>query len=139
MPKVDKRKVREILTRINADIRELHAMFELDPYELATEEPKTRAARKPKDPDLQERKRAFIAWFYDLRKAKLQGLPAKDHPRDPAKVEALLKTYGEERLQKIAQALMLTNDEWVSGTARDISVLSAKAEWLDLKLREHGL
>lgn len=46
----------------------------------------------------------------------------------------LLRAYGLERLDKLAQVLLRTDDEWVAGTDRGIGILSTKASWLDERL-----
>lgn len=57
-------------------------------------------------------------------------------------IRALLKTYGSERLEKLALVLLKTDDEWVQGTDRGIGILSTKASWLDERLSayeaQHG-
>ncbi len=59
--------------------------------------------------------------------------------RDVALVKRLLKHYGRERLVKIAELLHRTDEPWVESSDRGIQVLSTKANWLESRLREHGL
>jgi hypothetical protein len=52
-------------------------------------------------------------------------------------IRALLRTYGLERLEKLALVLLKTSDEWVEATDRGIGILSTKASWLDGRLAEY--
>ncbi len=52
-------------------------------------------------------------------------------------IRALLRTYGLERLEKLALVLLKTNDDWVEATDRGIGILSTKASWLDGRLAEY--
>lgn len=78
---------------------------------------------------------AFIAEFCRLyakhrHQAKYHVTAAKHVPL----LRSLLKTYGHERLVKLAAVLLMSDDEWISNTDRGIGILSVKAAWLEDKL-----
>ena len=49
-------------------------------------------------------------------------------------VKRLLAAFPADRLQKHAQLLLTTNEEWTQGTDRGIEVLSGKINWLEERL-----
>lgn len=81
---------------------------------------------------------AFIGEFCRLYAKHRHG--AKYHvkrEKHAPLVKSLLKTYGHERLSKLAVILFTTDDEWISNSDRGIGILSTKVSWLDGLLSEH--
>jgi hypothetical protein len=80
----------------------------------------------------------FLTRFCDLYKQHRHGaryfvVREKHIPL----LRPLLRTYGLERLEKLAMVLLRTDDEWVNETDRGIGILSTKASWLDGRLAEY--
>jgi hypothetical protein len=81
--------------------------------------------------------RAFLARFCELySKYRFGAKYAVRSERDVPIVRKLLGVYGRERLEKLAQILVRTDDEWICQTDRGIGILSTKASWLDSLLAE---
>jgi len=128
------KKAVQIITRIYADLRELQAELSVQDYELKAEpvEPTRSAPRSPAP-------HVFLREFSDLYQRTLKAAPPTVTGKHASLVRGLLKVYPRERLIKMAEVLLLTDDEWVSSTDRWVSILHARAAWLDLKLKSHGL
>jgi hypothetical protein len=115
--------------------------------EKRTEEKRTEPIRSPENPgtaedDGQKEEKAdvskFIARFCDLYRQHRHGaryfiVREKHVPL----LRALLRTYGLERLEKLALVMLKTDDEWIDATDRGIGILSTKASWLDGRLAEY--
>jgi uncharacterized protein YdaU (DUF1376 family) len=81
--------------------------------------------------------RAFLARFCELySKYRFGAKYVVKRERDVPIVKQLLGVYGRERLEKLAQILVRTDDEWICQTDRGIGILSTKASWLDSLLAE---
>jgi hypothetical protein len=133
--RVDRRKVREVLTRIHADLRLLHGMFEIEEFELQPEELVKPKEKKPGSRQVYE----FIQAYGALYRRHMQAPMPPLSKSAPGKVRSLCETYGLERALKLGEGLLLTDDEWVRETDRGIDVLYNRAGWIDTKLREHGI
>lgn len=115
--------------------------------EKRTEENRTEPIQSPDEPGTSEgedRKKEnaevakFIGRFCELYKQHRHGaryfvVREKHVPL----LRPLLRTYGPERLEKLALVLLKTNDEWIEATDRGIGILSTKASWLDGRLAEY--
>ncbi len=83
--------------------------------------------------------KTFLAWFHEQYRTDRHGADYLVHKKkDEPIVRALLKHYPVERLQNLARILLSdkTDDLWIQGTDRGISVLKVKANWLNLRLAE---
>jgi hypothetical protein len=54
---------------------------------------------------------------------------------DWQKVCDLLRTYQPDRLEKLAEIILTTDDDWITKTDRGIGILQARASWADDRLR----
>lgn len=121
-----------------------HALRE----ENLTEENLTEPIQSPAKPgtaeDAERRKEdngqvaAFIRRFCELYTQHRHGAKyfVKRQQHVPC-VRALLAAYGPERLERLALALLKTDDDWVQETDRGIGILSTKASWLDERLASY--
>ncbi len=73
------------------------------------------------------------------RGARLRIKPALDHER----ACDLCKVWANDRLEKLAEILLTTDDEWVTKTDRGFGVFCSRVSWCDDRLRaweaEHGV
>jgi hypothetical protein len=81
---------------------------------------------------------AFIKTFCDLyRKYRHGARYLVVATRDVPLVKRLLGTYPPDRLVLMAQALLVSDEDWIDDTDRGIGILSIKASWLDGRLAEY--
>lgn len=81
----------------------------------------------------------FVALYAKHRRgAKYRLKPSLDHTR----VCDLLATWDLPRLEKLAEVLLTSDDDWITKTDRGIGVFAARATWCDDRLKaweaEHG-
>jgi hypothetical protein len=51
---------------------------------------------------------------------------------------ALVQTWDDARLDKLAHAFLVTDDEWVASGSRTLARFRSRASWCDERLRERG-
>lgn len=77
---------------------------------------------------------SYPAWYSKYRHgAKLRLIPSPLLFQDAL---SLVQTWDDERLEKLAQIVLTTDDEWVSKTDRGFKIFVARASWADDRLRQ---
>ncbi len=76
--------------------------------------------------------------------AKLVRSPAYRSPLGAGNLEfleavALCETWDDARLDQLAEAFLVTDDEWVASGPRTMARFRSRASWCDDRLREAGL
>lgn len=90
-------------------------------------------AKDPPDPRVKE----FLVWFREEFARRRHGaVYFVNWAKDGAIVKALLAAHEPAHLQKLAQILLTTDDDWIEQTDRGIGILKSRINWLEDRLRE---
>ncbi len=99
-------------------------------------------AQQPSDFSTDENRRAgdFVERYGDLHERHRKGARYIGKPNlDYLEALQLVRVWDDERLDKLAHAFLVTNDEWVSSGSRTMARFRSRASWCDDELRKVGL
>lgn len=92
------------------------------------------------DPVLSERAGRFCERYADMHAKYRHGARYMSKPNlDFLEALQIVRVWDDERLDKLAQAFLTTDDEWVASGTRTMARFRSRASWCDERLREAGL
>lgn len=80
------------------------------------------------------REELYPAWYAKFRHGARLRIVANSLEFQDAL--SLVKTWDDERLAKLAQIVLTTDEDWIAKTDRGFKIFATKASWADDRLRE---
>ncbi len=99
-------------------------------------------AQQPSDfsPDEHRRAGNFVERYGDMHEKHRKGARYIGKPNlDYLEALQLVRVWDDARLDKLAHAFLVTDDEWVSSGSRTLARFRSRASWCDDELRKVGL